>query len=84
MKFEWDAAKAAANQAKHGVLFEEAQSVFNDSLAVILDDAEHSQSESRELILGMLSAKSAVDCQLYRACWYDPYYQRTPRHPKRT
>ena len=52
MKFEWDTAKAAANQAKHGVLFEEAQSVFNDSLAVIFDDVEHSQSEPRELILG--------------------------------
>ncbi len=55
MELERDTAKAAANQAKHGVLFEEAQSVFIDSLAVIFDDAEHSQSESRELILGILS-----------------------------
>ena len=28
IKFEWNATKAAANQKKHGVSFEEAQSVF--------------------------------------------------------
>ena len=28
MKFEWDKKKAKANQSKHGVAFEEAQTVF--------------------------------------------------------
>ncbi len=36
MTFEWDDAKAKANLAKHGVSFEEAQTVFADSLAGIL------------------------------------------------
>jgi hypothetical protein len=34
MKFEWDANKAVSNLAKHGVSFEEAKTVFDDSLYV--------------------------------------------------
>jgi hypothetical protein len=30
IKFEWDEAKNASNQRKHGVSFEEAQSAFAD------------------------------------------------------
>jgi len=50
--FEWDAHKAAANQAKHGVSFEEAATVFADPLARIFDDPDHSRDERRELIIG--------------------------------
>jgi len=32
--FEWDTRKAAANANKHGVTFEEAATVFDDSQAV--------------------------------------------------
>jgi uncharacterized DUF497 family protein len=52
LEFEWDAAKAASNQRKHGVSFVEAASVFADSLAAIFDDDEHSEEESREIIVG--------------------------------
>lgn len=31
MNFEWDEAKSAVNLAKHGVSFEEAKTVFDDS-----------------------------------------------------
>ena len=34
IKFEWDVAKATSNQKKHGVSFEEAESVFYDEFAV--------------------------------------------------
>lgn len=51
-QFEWDARKAAANYAKHGVTFEEAQTVFFNALAVIFADDRHSVGERRELILG--------------------------------
>lgn len=34
IKFEWDTTKAASNQKKHGVSFEEAKSVFYDEFAV--------------------------------------------------
>ena len=50
--FEWDKQKAATNLRKHGVSFEEARTVFSDSLARIFGDPEHSASESREIIIG--------------------------------
>jgi hypothetical protein len=51
--FEWDSAKAAANARKHGVSFEEAQSVFYDEFAVQFFDDDHSSDEERFLLLGM-------------------------------
>ena len=52
MQFEWDENKNALNKTKHGVIFEEAQSVFNDPLANIFDDIWNSVGELRELIIG--------------------------------
>jgi uncharacterized protein len=52
LEFEWDPAKARANEANHGVDFEEAISVFRDPLARIFDDEDHSESEPREIIIG--------------------------------
>ena len=37
MKFEWDETKAAINRKKHGVSFEEANTVFDNPLALIFD-----------------------------------------------
>ena len=53
IKFEWNAAKATSNNKKHGVSFEEAQSVFYDEFAVQFLDEDHSTSEERFLLLGM-------------------------------
>jgi uncharacterized DUF497 family protein len=50
--FDWDDDKAAANIAKHVVSFEEAMSVFDDPLARIHDDPDHSTDETREIITG--------------------------------
>lgn len=52
MDFEWDRSKAAANQKKHGVSFEEAQTVFSNPLAVVFDDEAHSTAERREIMIG--------------------------------
>ncbi|HXH69405.1 MAG TPA: BrnT family toxin [Pyrinomonadaceae bacterium] len=52
MQFEWDKEKAAGNLKKHGVSFEEAETVFGDSLARIFDDEEHSFDEKRNGIVG--------------------------------
>jgi uncharacterized DUF497 family protein len=52
LRFEWDARKAASNLKKHGVSFDEAVSVFDDPLAAIFDDQEHSEGERREIIVG--------------------------------
>jgi uncharacterized DUF497 family protein len=51
MQFEWDETKNDLNKTKHGVSFEEAQSVFNDPLANIFDDIWNSVGELRELII---------------------------------
>ena len=63
IKFEWDAAKAAANIKKHGVSFDEAQSVFYDEFAVQFFDEEHSAAEERFLMLGM-----SVDARVLLVC----------------
>ena len=55
VKFEWDPAKAASNLKKHGVSFEEAQTVFYDEFAVQFFDEPHSSQEDRFLMLGMSS-----------------------------
>lgn len=56
MDFEWDEDKARANEAKHGVSFPEAASVFADPLAVTFDDPRHSADEDRYLTIGLSAA----------------------------
>jgi uncharacterized DUF497 family protein len=46
-RFEWDSLKARANVAKHGVTFDEAQTVFTDRWAIEAYDWEHSLHEDR-------------------------------------
>ena len=52
LTFSWNAEKAALNRAKHGVTFEEASTVFGDSLSVTMFDPDHSEDESRFVIIG--------------------------------
>lgn len=51
LTFEWDAPKAAANVAKHGVTFNEAPTVFADPLGRIIAGAPHSVAEDRLVLL---------------------------------
>jgi uncharacterized DUF497 family protein len=68
LSFEWDEHKNAVNQAKHQVSFEEAQTVFYDDRALVIDDPEHSQDEERFIILGMSTrARLLIVCHCYRA-----------------
>ena len=67
IQFEWDQSKATANQRKHGVSFEEAQSIFYDEFAVQFYDDEHSTSEERFILLGMsASARLLIVCHCER------------------
>lgn len=52
LRFEWDPNKNKINKNKHNVSFEEAQTVFYDDEAKVIDDPEHSEEEERFLILG--------------------------------
>jgi uncharacterized DUF497 family protein len=53
LRFEWDPAKDAANQRKHGIAFAEAETVFSDEQALLLDDPDHSDTEQRFILLGL-------------------------------
>jgi uncharacterized DUF497 family protein len=50
--FEWDAEKAKRNLRRHHVSFEEAATVFLDSLATTYPDPDHSNEEDREITIG--------------------------------
>jgi uncharacterized protein len=53
--FEWDAAKAESNLAKHGVSFEAARCVFDDVFAFERCDLDSAPGEIRYVITGIVS-----------------------------
>jgi uncharacterized DUF497 family protein len=53
MNFAWDPRKAAANLRKHDVAFEEAATVFRDTLSVTGADPDHSVGERRFITFGI-------------------------------
>ncbi|MGD1929537.1 MAG: BrnT family toxin [Leptolyngbyaceae cyanobacterium] len=55
MNFEWDEAKASANQSKHGVSFLEGTEVFADNYSSCVQDPDHSYEEKRYLLFGLSS-----------------------------
>ena len=67
ISFEWDEKKNTSNKKKHGVSFEEAQTVFVDENALLIHDPDHSDDEDRFVMLG-LSARLTVlvVCHSYR------------------
>jgi uncharacterized DUF497 family protein len=52
LRFEWDDRKSISNKRKHGVSFEEAQTIFFDDSAIEYADPAHSDAEDRFLMLG--------------------------------
>ena len=66
--FEWDQAKNRANKRKHGIPFEEAQTVFLDENAIRYFDPDHSQDEDRFIMLGLsFRLRVLVVCHCHRA-----------------
>ncbi len=55
MRFEWDPAKEAANQTKHGVSFGDATALFtSDADYLELPDVEHDNEEDRMIAIGAI------------------------------
>jgi uncharacterized DUF497 family protein len=52
MRFEWDDNKAESNLLKHGIIFEEAVTVFADPYLLLTEDSKHSGQEEREWAMG--------------------------------
>lgn len=68
IRFDWDPQKAEANLRKHKVSFEDAQSVFSDERALLIDDPDHSDDEERFVLLGLShSLRLLVVVHCYRA-----------------
>jgi uncharacterized protein len=55
LRFEWDPDKATKNAEKHHVSFEEAATVFDDSMFITFVDDEHSIDEERYITIGLSS-----------------------------
>ena len=55
LRFEWDARKSATNRRKHGISFEEAQTVFYDDRALLTEDPGE-EDEDRFVLLGLSAA----------------------------
>jgi uncharacterized protein len=68
LRFERDLSKATINRHKHGVSFEDAETVFADERARLIDDPDHSEDEERFLLLGLSSTlRLLVVAHCYRA-----------------
>jgi uncharacterized DUF497 family protein len=63
VEIEFDPRKAATNQRKHGVSFEEAASCMLDPQALVMED-ERPEGESRWLLVGM-SARARLLTVVY-------------------
>ncbi|MFZ3116212.1 MAG: BrnT family toxin [Syntrophales bacterium] len=67
ISFEWDQVKNSLNKKKHGISFEEGQTVFVDENALLLHDPDHSHEEDRFILLGLSSnLRILVVCHCYR------------------
>ena len=53
LRFEWDSRKAAENERKHRVSFDEAKTAFLDENARVIPAPEHSEDEDRFVLLGL-------------------------------
>jgi len=68
LRFDSDPKKAAANLREHGVSFEDAQMVFADENAKLIDDPDHFEEEDRFVLLGLSSSlRLLVVCHCYRS-----------------
>jgi len=56
LRFSWDPQKARSNERKHGVSFEEAQTVFLDEHGLLLEDPDPDDPEERFVLIGLSSA----------------------------
>jgi uncharacterized protein len=53
LRFTWDSKKAGQNERKHGIGFDEAQTIFYDEHALRLEDPDESHDEERFVMLGL-------------------------------
>jgi uncharacterized protein len=59
MRFDWDDQKNKSNFQKHGIWFEEAQTIWADPKSTEFLDPEHSEDEDRFIRIGF-STKNRI------------------------
>lgn len=65
--FAWDPKKNESNLKKHGISFDEAQTVFYDESAIRYFDPDHSFAEDRFLMVGMSrKLRILIVCHCFR------------------
>jgi uncharacterized DUF497 family protein len=69
IEFAWDRRKAQSNVVKHGVSFGEAQTVFLDENARLIDDPDHSAEEERFVLVGY---SFQARCLIVSHCYREP------------
>ena len=60
MASRWNDIKNEINFQKHGISFEEAETIFNDPLIIVIDDPEHSYEENRYVAIGATCERRLV------------------------
>lgn len=66
LHFDWDHKKSSTNKKKHGISFEEAETVFHDPSARLISDPDHSDDEDRFILLGLSEKlRILVVCHCY-------------------
>ena len=53
LEFDWDPVKAELNLKEHGGSFDEATTIFRDTLSITISDPDHSGYEDRFIDIGM-------------------------------
>ena len=67
LRIEWDETKNSSSKRKHRVSFEEAETVFYDDWAILIEDDNPDEPEERFLLLGMSAGlRTLVVCHCYR------------------
>ena len=57
MDFEWDDAKATANEAKHGLTFDDGARVFSDPEHLVVDTSRDEDKEARSKAVGLFARR---------------------------
>jgi uncharacterized DUF497 family protein len=79
--FEWDAKKARTNRRKHGVSFDEACTVFDDPLAAIFADEDHSAGRTKRDHHRLFDPEAARAGMFHRTSGQsNPDFQRPAGH----
>jgi uncharacterized DUF497 family protein len=84
LQFVWDPKKARRNYAVHGVSFEEASTVFQDTFGITIADPLHSVIEERFILLGYsISNRMLVVVHTERGDWIRIISARTATKKER-